>query len=129
YYRKAVRLAGNTEDNIVRLLEARLDASVYRSGLATTIYAARQIVSHRHITANGRIVNIPSYPVRVGDVIEVKESSKQMPAFADALQQAHPPAYIRLDRDNLRAELAYLPERSEVPIICELVQVIEYYSA
>lgn len=128
YFRKAVRRTGNTADTLVQMLESRLDAIIYRGGLARTIYAARQYVTHRHVTVNGQLVNIPSYQVQVGDVIAIKAKSQAMPCFDEALQGANPPAYLTLERDKYAVTLRYLPQRDEVPIICEMVQVIEFYA-
>jgi small subunit ribosomal protein S4 len=128
YFRKAVRRAGNTADTLVQMLESRLDAIIYRGGLARTIYAARQYVTHRHVTVNGQLVNIPSYQVKEGDVVAIKVKSQTLPCFNDALQTANPPAYLSLVRDQYAVQLRYLPQRDEVPIICEMVQVIEFYA-
>jgi small subunit ribosomal protein S4 len=128
YFRKAVRRTGNTADNLIQLLESRLDAIVYRGGLARTIYAARQYVTHRHVTVNGQLINIPSYQVQVGDVVAVKPKSQSLPCFTEALEGARPPAYLALTPAQYAIEVRYLPERNEVPVICEMVQVIEFYA-
>lgn len=128
YFRKAVRRTGNTADTLVQMLESRLDAIIYRGGFARTIYAARQYVTHRHVTVNGQLVNIPSYQVQVGDVVTIKPKSQSLPCFAEALETARPPAYLTLEREKYSVQLRYLPQRDEVPIICEMVQVIEFYA-
>lgn len=128
YFRKAVRKTGNTADNLVQMLESRLDAIIYRGGLARTIYAARQYVTHRHVTVNGQLVNIPSYLIQPGDVVAIKAKSQPLPCFNEALEGANPPPYLILEPDKYAIQLRYLPERDEVPIICEMVQVIEYYA-
>ncbi len=129
YYKKAVGKAGNTVDNLVQLLETRLDAMVYRGGLAPTIFAARQYVSHGHITVNGKRVNIASYNVSVGDIVAVRQKSQKMNIFVEAAESAyHAPDYIKTNKDQLQFSLEYLPKRHEVPIVCEVPQVIEYYS-
>lgn len=117
-----------TTDALVQLLETRLDAVAMRGGLATTIYAARQIVSHGHVLVNGERVNIPSYNVGVGDVISVKAKSQDIPNIVEASEAASPPSYVQLDKGNMSVRLVYLPTRDEIPVICEVPLVIEFYS-
>lgn len=128
YYKKATRKTGNTSDNLVHLLETRLDAVVVRGGLARSIYAARQYVGHGHILVNGRRVNIPSYSVRPGDVIQVREKSRKLPCFQEAVKSSTPPAYLNLSKPDMSVTLEELPPREEIPIIGELSLVIEFYS-
>jgi small subunit ribosomal protein S4 len=131
YVRKAVRKAGNAADNLVQVLESRLDALVYRSGFARTMPAARQFVSHGHILVNGRKVDIPSCPVRPDDVVAVKSESRKIPAFAAAFEElaARPaPAYLERREDGLSARLTRMPTRDEVNVHCEYSKVIEYYA-
>ncbi len=128
YYRKAVGMDGNTGDNLVQLLETRLDAVVLRSGLAPTIYAARQYVSHGHVMVNGRRVNIASYQVAIGDNVSIRPKSQKMDIFQGAIENAFPPEYISLDKGTMSFSVLYLPRRTEVPIVCEVAQVVEYYS-
>lgn len=129
YYKKAVAKAGNTVDNLVGLLESRLDAMVFRGGLAPTIFAARQVVSHGHITVNGKRVNIASYIVSPGDIVAVRQKSARMNMFLEAAESAYyPPDYISANKEQLTFTLSYVPKRHEVPVVCEVPQVIEYYS-
>lgn len=128
YYLKATRMQGVTGDNLVQLLETRLDAMVYRVGLARTIYAARQFVGHGHIRVNGQKVNIPSFQVKVGDTFSVKPASQKLEIFEVAVQEAKPPAYLTLAPKDFSARLVSLPAREDVAIICEVPLVIEYYS-
>lgn len=128
YFRKALRRPGNTADTLVQLLESRLDALVARGGLARTIYAARQYVSHGHILVNGERVSVPAYQVKPGDVISVKEKSRTMPAFVEAVESSSPPAYLQLSEDDMSVKLLHAPMGEEVPIICDISQVIEFYS-
>ena len=128
YYKKALRMDGNSGENLVQLLESRLDAIVFRAGLAPTIYAARQYVSHCHIHVNGRRVNIASYHVSVGDQVSVRPKSQRLPIFQGIIENAFPPEYISLDKGTMSFSLVYLPRRTEVPIVCEVAQVIEFYS-
>ncbi|MHB1294120.1 MAG: 30S ribosomal protein S4 [Anaerolineae bacterium] len=128
YMQAAVRRHENTGDVLIQMLESRLDAVVMRGGLARTIYAARQYVSHGHILVNGRRVNIPSYRVRVGDVVSVAEKSRKMVVFEEAMEGAHPPEYLDLLRDAMSVTLRYLPKREQVPVIAEIPSIIEFYS-
>ena len=129
YYEKASSRVGNTPDNLIQLLETRLDSLVYRAGLARSIYAARQYVTHGHLEVNGKRVNIPSYNVEIGDVITVKEKSRKMPCFTEALETTiAPPAYLDRNEAEMSAKLLYLPKREEVPTVCEMSLVIEFYS-
>ena len=128
YYHKARKMTGNTGDNLVQLLESRLDALVLRGGLAVTIYAARQTVNHGHILVNGRKVDIPSYRVKPGDVISVKEKSRRLGMFKDALEQAFPPEYLTTLVEDMSITYNRLPKRTEVPIICDMPKVIEFYT-
>jgi len=130
-YKKASGKTGSTEENIIQALETRLDAIVLRSGMVKTIYAARQFVSHGHIQVNGRRVDIPSFQVKIGDVVSVKEKSRKIPCFDEFTKQddtPEVPKYLELDQKGLSIKLAYVPERKEIPVICELSSVVEYYS-
>ncbi len=129
YFARAQKKTGNTADLLIQLLESRLDAVVLRSGLARTIYAARQYVSHKHITVNGKSVNIPSFRVRVGDTIAIAEKSKNMICFKDSLFNAEEaPGYLEVNKEEMTVNMKYYPKRDEVPVICEMSLVIEFYS-
>lgn len=128
YYQKATRLKGNTADNLVQLLETRLDSLVYRSGFARSIYAARQYVVHGHVFVNGRRVNVPSYQVKVGDAFLIKEKSRSLECFQEAIRNSGSPAYLDVSKAEFTSRLAYVPAREEVPIQCEVSLVVEYYS-
>ncbi len=129
YFLKASGRRENTADTLIQLLESRLDAVVMRGGLARTIYAARQYVRHGHILVNGKPLDIPSAAVRPGDEVTVKDTSRKLPCFHDALDTAGEiPPYLHLDKEGMKIQLVYLPPRDEVPVLCEMPQVIEYYS-
>ncbi len=130
YVRKAIRQHGNPADNLVRMLESRLDAIVYRAGFARTVEAARQYVSHRHIMVDGRWVNLPAQQVRAGQAVAVKEKSRTLPVFVSAREEmvAAPPAYLERDAQTFTVKMLYPPRREEVPVSCEMPLVIEYYS-
>lgn len=129
YYHKASKKSGSTPDNLIHLLESRLDALVLRAGFARSIFAARQFVGHGHVQVNGKKVNIPSYGVKPGDVISIREKSKKSESVQYALQDApERPAYLKVDRENLTAEYLQEPAREEIPVICEVSTVVEFYS-
>ena len=131
-YVEATRLKGSTSEHLIGLLERRLDAVVYRSKFVPTVFAARQFVSHGHITVNGRRVTIPSFRVRIGDVVEVKEKSRQLPLVLEALKSAERdiPDYIDVDQNKLTAKLTRVPALSDVPypVTMEPNLVVEFYS-
>ncbi|MDX9791434.1 MAG: 30S ribosomal protein S4 [Candidatus Kapaibacterium sp.] len=128
FYKEAVSQTGNTADLLVQLIETRLDALVYRAGLAPTIYSARQFVSHGHIMVNGKKVTIPSFKVKVNDVISVKEKSRKIDSVQESIRTVNAPAYLEVSKADFSAKLAYIPHKEEVPIQCELALVVEYYS-
>lgn len=127
-YKKAAGSTGNTADLMVQLLESRLDAVVYRAGLASTIYAARQYVSHGHVFVNGRKMDVPSHHVRVNDVVSIKPKSQKLECFQEAIRNTGAPEYLEVSKADFSAKLAYIPAREEIPIQCETSLVVEYYS-
>jgi small subunit ribosomal protein S4 len=132
YYAEAIRMKGDSGDNLVGLLERRLDAVVYRAKFAATPFAARQFVNHGHIRVNGRKVNIASYQVKIGDVIEVKETSKQLAVVMEAAQLAERdvPDYYEVDAGKFTAKMTRIPLPSDVPYPVQMEPnlVIEFYS-
>jgi len=128
YYAKASTKHGNTGENLMHMLESRLDALTLRAGFATTIYAARQLVGHGHIQVNGRRVNIPSYLVRPGSKISVKTKSRELDAVKNAIQSVEPVPYLMTDKDEMTAMYTRLPEIKEIPVVCEVAVVVEFYS-
>ena len=132
YYAEAIRLKGDSGENLVGLLERRLDAVVYRAKFVPTPFAARQFVNHGHVKVNGRRVNIPSYLVKPGDVVEVKEKSKTMELVVVAAQLAERdvPDYVETDHSKMTARLTRVPTLSEVPYAVQMEPnlVIEFYS-
>ena len=127
-YTKASRKSGNTGEVMLQMLESRLDVVVLRAGMARSIFQARQMVSHTHFRVNGKKVNIPSYSVRIGDQITVREKSKELEAFILAQQVAKTPEYITANDKQLTAELNRLPQAEEVPVTCEVSLVVEFYA-
>jgi small subunit ribosomal protein S4 len=131
-YDEAVRIKGDSGANMIGLLERRLDAVVYRAKFVPTIFAARQFVNHGHIKVNGRRVNIASYRLKVGDVIEVKDSSRDLAIVleAKALAERDVPDYIEVDHNKMTAKLSRVPTPTEVPypVVMEPHLVVEFYS-
>ncbi|MCL2039648.1 MAG: 30S ribosomal protein S4 [Bacteroidetes bacterium] len=128
YYKKATRLEGNTADLLLQLLETRLDSVVKKAGFARTIYAARQYVQHGHILVNGKKCDIPSYNVKLNDVISIKEKSRKIEFILEAMRNSTAPSYIEVDKANFSFKLAQIPKREDILIQCEISLVVEYYS-
>ena len=131
YYNKADRMPGQTGENLMVLLESRLDNVVFRMGLARTRREARQIVDHKHVLVNGKCVNIPSYLVKAGDVIEVKEKAKSSQRYKDALEVTAGrlvPAWLDVDQENLRGTVKELPSRDEIDVPVNEMLIVELYS-
>ncbi|MCC0076052.1 MAG: 30S ribosomal protein S4 [Rhodobacter sp.] len=131
-YGEAARVKGDTGENLVGLLERRLDAVVYRAKFVPTIFAARQFVNHGHVTVNGQRVNIASYRVKEGDVIAVRDRSKQMALVLEATQSAERdvPDYLEVDHSKLTATFVRTPGLSDVPYAVQMEPnlVVEYYA-
>jgi small subunit ribosomal protein S4 len=131
-YVEASRAKGSTSEHLIGLLERRLDALVYRAKFVPTVFAARQFVSHGHVTVNGRRVTVPSYRVRINDVVEVKEKARQLPLVLEALKSAERdiPDYVEVDQNKLSAKLTRVPALSDVPypVTMEPNLVVEFYS-
>ena len=131
-YRKALQKKGNTTENLVGLLEVRLDTVTYRAKFASTVFSARQLINHGHIRVNGKKVNIPSFSVKPEDTIEIKDKSKDMGMIVSSMlsKEREIPDFIQMDEKNKKARLIRIPKFSEVPYptIMEPNLVIEYYS-
>ncbi|MEW2382675.1 30S ribosomal protein S4 [Micromonospora sp. NPDC047707] len=131
-FTRVARLEGKTGEALIVDLETRLDALVLRAGLARTIYQARQVVTHRHVTVNGHRVDRPSARLRPGDVIAVAAGSRTKPPFLAAAAGAHAPErpapYLAVDLAALTVRLVRLPLRPEVPVVCQEQLVVEHYS-
>jgi small subunit ribosomal protein S4 len=131
YFEKAERQSGITGENLLRLLERRLDNVVYRLGLGSSRSEARQLVLHGHFMVNGRKVNIPSYLIRVGDVITVREKSKESPKIKELLERAGdrtPPAWLELEAEQARARVVDLPARDQIDATVQEHLIVELYS-
>jgi small subunit ribosomal protein S4 len=131
-YKEATRLKGDTSENLIGLLERRLDAIVYRAKFVPTVFAARQFVNHGHVKVNGRRVNIPSYRCAVGDVIEVRQKSREMTLVIEAMQSPERdiPDYITVDQSKMTVTFGRLPQLTDVPypVLMEPNLVVEFYS-
>ena len=127
---KAQRSKGITGEVLLQLLEGRLDNVVYRLGIAPTRAAARQLVSHRHITVDGKVVNIPSYSLKAGQIVGVREKSKSLEVIADALSGFNHSKYpwIEWDQSSLSGKLLHLPERTDIPENIKEHLIVELYS-
>ena len=132
-YQEAARRKGNTAENLIGLLESRLDALVYRAKFVPTVFAARQFVNPGHLLVNGRTTNIPSFRCRPGDVVEIREKSKNMALVLEALQLAERdiPDYVEVDPKKMTATFLRIPEFSEVPYAATMEPnlVVEYYAS
>ena len=131
YYDKADRMKGMTGENLMTMLESRLDNVVYRMGFARTRREARQVVGHKHITVNGKVVNVPSYLVKAGDVIEVKEKSRSIQRFKDIAEVTGgrlTPEWVDDDKENLKGTVSQLPKREQIDVPVNEMLIVELYS-
>lgn len=131
-YDEANRIKGDTSENLIGLLEARLDAIIYRAKFVPTVFAARQFVNHGHILVNGRRVNVPSYRCKPGDVVEVRERSRQLDLVVGATQlgERDVPEYVEADHNKMSAKFIRVPQLSDVPYPGHMEPnlVVEFYS-
>ena len=131
YYAKATRMDGIAGANLMILLERRLDNVVYRMGFGRTRRETRQIVDHKHVLVNGKCVNIPSYLVKAGDVIEIREKSKSSQRYKEVLETTAgrlTPAWVDVDHENLRGTVKELPSRDEIDVPVNEMLIVELYS-
>ncbi len=131
-YKRAIMKKGDTAENLIGLLERRLDAVIYRSKLSNTIFSSRQLINHGHVRVNGKKVNISSYQVKEEDIIEIRDKSKQLALIDIALanKEREVPEYLQLDEKNKKVTFVRIPKFEEVPypVVMEPNLVIEYYS-
>ena len=131
YYAKAERLPGQTGENLMVLLESRLDNVIFRMGMARTRREARQVVGHRHVTVNGKIINIPSYLVSAGDVVAIKESMKTAQRYKDITEVTGGrmvPSWLEMDEEKLSATIKNLPHREDIDVPVNEMLIVELYS-
>ena len=131
YYKKAERMKGMTGENLMVMLESRLDSVVFRMGFARTRREARQVVGHKHFLVNGKPVNIPSYLIKAGDVIEVREKSRSLQRYKDILEVTAGrlvPEWIEVDQDAYKGTVKYLPTREMIDVPVNEMLIVELYS-
>jgi len=131
-FEEAGTMKGDASENFVALLESRLDAVVYRANFVPTVFAARQFVNHKHVTVNGKVVNIASYRVKIGDIVQVREKSRKLALVIDSLDKMERdvPSYLTLDKQNFSVKLTEKPAFAEVPYAVEMEPhlITEFYS-
>jgi small subunit ribosomal protein S4 len=129
YYKRASQMPGRTGENLLALLETRLDNVVYRAGFGATIWSARQVVNHGHIEVNGKRVNLPSYAVRPGDVITVREKMRKNVHMEEWVESTGAvPGYLSVDKEKMSVTLMRVPEQKEIPVPVQIQLVVEYYN-
>lgn len=130
YYDKATRMKGQSGDNLMITLERRLDNVIFRLGFARTRMEARQIVDHKQVAVNGKLVNVPSYLVNAGDKIEIRENKKDSQHYKDILESVSrpAPAWLTSDKEGLKGEVVALPKRSEIDVPVNEMLIVELYS-
>ena len=131
YYAEAKQMEGMTGENLMRILESRLDNVIFRMGLARTRKEARQIVDHKHVLVNGKQVNIPSYLVKAGDTIEIKENKKGSQRYKDILEATGSnmvPEWLDVDAENLKGSVKELPAREAIDVPVDEMLIVELYS-
>ena len=131
YYKKAEKMKGMTGENLMVMLESRIDSIIFRLGFARTRREARQIVDHKHVLVNGKSVNIPSYLVKAGDVIEIREKSKSLTRYKEILEATNGrlvPEWLEADRDALKGTVVQLPTREAIDVPVDEMLIVELYS-
>lgn len=131
YFEKASRMKGQVGENLMILLESRLDNVIFRLGWARTRREARQIVGHRHVLVNGKIVNIPSYLIKAGDTVEIKEKAKSSERYKEIIEMTSGrivPTWLESDKENLKGAVKALPFREEIDVPVDELQIVELYS-
>ena len=131
YYKKADRMKGMTGENLMIMLEMRLDSIIFRMGFARTRKEARQIVDHKHVLVNGKAVNIPSYQCSAGDVIEIREKSKSLQRYKDILEANNGkacPEWLDIEKDALKGTVKALPTREQIDVPVDEMLIVELYS-
>ena len=131
YYEKADRMKGMTGENLMIMLESRLDSVIFRMGFARTRREARQVVDHKHVLVNGKVINVPSYLIKAGDVIEIKESAKTMQRYKDIVEVTGGrlvPEWMDVDIENLKGCIKNLPTRAMIDVPVDEMLIVELYS-
>ena len=131
YYKKAERMKGMTGENLMVMLESRLDSIVFRMGFARTRREARQVVGHKHFLVNGKVVSIPSYQIKAGDDIEVKEKARSLQRYKDILEVTGgrlTPEWLEVDQEAMKGTVKYLPSREMIDVPVDEMLIVELYS-
>ena len=131
YFEKAQRMSGMTGSNLMIMLESRLDSVVFRMGFARTRREARQVVGHKHFLVNGKVVSIPSYQIKAGDVIEVKEKARSLQRYKDILEVTGgrlTPEWLEVDQEAMKGTVKYLPSREMIDVPVDEMLIVELYS-
>ena len=131
YYEKADRMKGMTGENLMVMLESRLDSVIFRMGFARTRREARQVVDHKHVLVNGKVVNIPSYLIKAGDVIEISEKAKSLQRYKDIVEVTGVrlvPEWMDVDIENLKGTIKNLPTREMIDVPVDEMLIVELYS-
>ena len=131
YYKKAERMKGMTGENLMVMLESRLDSIVFRMGFARTRREARQVVGHKHFLVNGKVVSIPSYQIKAGDVVEVKEKARSLQRYKDILEVTGgrlTPEWLEVDQEAMKGTVKYLPSREMIDVPVDEMLIVELYS-
>ena len=131
YYKKADRMKGMTGENLMVMLESRLDSVIFRMGFARTRREARQVVGHKHVLVNGKVVNIPSYLIKAGDTVEIKEKCKSSQRYKDVLETTNSrlvPEWLEADKENLKGVVKQLPIRENIDVPVDEMLIVELYS-
>ena len=131
YYKKADRMKGQTGENLMIMLETRLDNVIFRMGFARTRREARQIVDHKHVLVNGKCVNIPSYLIKAGDTVEIKEAKKSSPRYKEIVEVTGGrmvPDWLEVDQENLKGTVKELPAREAIDVPVDEMLIVELYS-
>ena len=131
YYKKAERMKGMTGENLMVMLESRLDSIVFRMGFARTRREARQVVGHKHFLVNGKVVSIPSYQIKAGDVIEVKEKARSLQRYKDILEVTGgrlTPEWLEVEQEAMKGTVKYLPSREMIDVPVDEMLIVELYS-
>ena len=131
YYAKAVRMKGQTGENLMVLLESRLDNVIFRLGFARTRHEARQVVGHRHVKVNGKLVQIASYRVKAGDVVQITDKAKSLQRYKDILETTSGrlvPEWLDVDTDNMKGTVKELPAREQIDVPVDEMLIVELYS-
>ena len=131
-FKLAMKLKGDVSENFIALLESRLDSVIYRANFVPTVFSARQFVNHKHVLVNGKAVNIPSYRLKVGDVVQIRQKSRSLALVIDSLQklERNVPSYLQLEKDNFTVKFINKPTFAEVPYAIEMQPhlITEFYS-